>query len=547
MMMESAANRRARIVVEFPPIITACTGIGADMPMQNSILVAILGIFAIGAGFSAARHDSAPALAPAACETLSTSTLKDGRVTSAAVVAAGAFTPPGSNATPASQPYAALPAFCRIAATLTPTSDSDIKIEVWMPLNGWNQKLQAVGNGGWAGTISYPAMAAALAKGYATASTDTGHSTPGASFAMNHPEKLIDYGHRAVHEMTVQAKAIVTAFYGGGPKLSLWSGCSTGGRQGVIEASKYPADYDAIIAGATPVASPRLHGVRMQFNRMVHRTPGSYIPPEKYPAIHDAALKACDALDGVKDGVIDQPDRCSFDPSAMQCKADDGPSCLTPSQVETARAMYGPVKDPKTDVTLSFPMLHPGSELNWGTLAGPQPYLIASEAYRYVVFNDPAWDPASFDASTDIARLERQAVGFEPPSTNLKPFFSRGGKLLMYHGWADQQVAPLNSTTYFDAVVKESGKDAAGKSIALYLVPGMGHCQGGAGTDTFDKVAAMEEWISTGVAPKQIVASHRTSGATDRTRPLCQYPQVAKYKGSGSTDDASNFVCAAGR
>ena len=486
-------------------------------------------------------------MAPAACESLASFTLTNGRVTSATVVSAGAFTPPGSNAPTANQSYQSLPAFCRVAATLTPTSDSDIKIEVWMPVSNWNQKLQAVGNGGWAGTISYAGMATALGNGYATASTDTGHSTAGASFAMNHPEKLIDYGHRAVHEMTVQAKAIVAAFYGGGPKLSLWNGCSTGGRQGVIEASMYPADYDAIIAGATPVTSPRLHGVRMQFNRMVHRTVDSYIPPEKYPSLHEAALKACDALDGVKDGVIDQPDRCVFDPGTIQCKADDGPSCLTPAQVETARAIYGPVKDPKTGATLSFPMLHPGTELTLATLGGPQPYPIATEAFRYVVFGDPSWDPASFDPSTDITRLERQATGFEPPSTNLKPFFSRGGKLLMYHGWADQQVAPLNSTTYFDAVVTAAGKDAAGKSIALYLVPGMGHCQGGVGTDTFDKVAAVEEWIRTGLAPAQIVASHRTSGVTDRTRPLCQYPQVAKYKGSGSTDDASNFVCADGQ
>jgi feruloyl esterase len=325
----------------------------------------------------------------------------------------------------------------------------------------------------------------------------------------------------------------------------MWNGCSTGGRQGVVEASKYPGDYDAIIAGATPVTTPRLHGVRLQFNRMVHRTAESYIPPEKYPAIHDAALKACDALDGVKDGVIDAPDRCTFDPSVLRCQGDDGPACLTAAQVETARAMYSPVKDLTTGATLSFPMLHPGSELGWATLAGPQPYGIAAEAFKYVVFNDPAWDPASFNPATDIARLEHQAVGLEPPSPDLKPYFSRGGKLLMYHGWADQQVAPLNSINYFNAVLDASGKNAASKSIALYLVPGMGHCQGGVGTDTFDKVGAMEEWIRSGTAPAQIVASHRTAGKTDRTRPLCQYPQVAKYNGSGSTDDASNFVCAA--
>lgn len=481
----------------------------------------------------------------APCESLSAVTLAGGRVTSASLVAAGAFTPPGAaGRAGTSSPYSTLPEFCRVAATLTPTSDSDIKIEVWLPRSNWNGKFQAVGNGGWAGTISYGAMASAVAGGYATASTDTGHSTPGAAFAMNHPEKLVDYGHRAVHEMTVQAKALITAFYGDAPKLAVWNGCSTGGRQGVIEASMYPADYDAVIAGATPVMTPRLHGVRLQFNRMVHRTSDSYIPPEKYPAIHEAALQACDALDGVKDGVIDSPNHCAFDPKVLACSGADSATCLTPAQVETARAMYAPVKDPKTGATLSFPMLHPGSELSWATLAGPQPYAIALEAFRYVVFNDPAWDPASLNPSTDIPKLEQQATGLKPPTADLKPFFSRGGKLLMYHGWSDQQVAPLNSINYYDDVLKASGTNAAGKSIALYLVPGMGHCQGGPGTDSFDKVAAAEEWVRTGSAPAQILASHRTSGTTDRTRPLCQYPLVAKYKGSGSTDDASSFACA---
>ncbi len=480
------------------------------------------------------------------CDSLATLPLSGGRVTSAALVSPGGFMPPGATGRAgAPSAYTALPEFCRVAATLTPSADSEIKIEVWLPSSKWNGKFQAVGNGGWAGTISYGAMAAALAAGYATASTDTGHSTPGAAFAMNHPEKLVDYAHRAVHEMTAQAKAIAVSFYGSAPTLAVWNGCSTGGRQGVIEASMYPADYDAIIAGATPVTAPRLHGVRLQFNRMVHRTSDSYIPPDKYPAIHEAALQACDALDGVKDGVIDGPNRCMFDPKVLACHGADGPACLTPAQVETARAMYGPVKDPKTGATLSFPMLHPGSELGWATLAGPQPYGIALEAFRYVAFGDPAWDPASLNAGTDIPRLEHQAAGFESPSPNLKPFFSRGGKLLLYHGWSDQQVAPMNSITYFDAVLKAAGKDTAGKSVALYLVPGMGHCQGGPGTDSFDKVAAIEDWVRTGSAPAQITASHRTSGTTDRTRPLCQYPLVAKYKGSGSTDDASSFSCAA--
>jgi feruloyl esterase len=501
-------------------------------------------VWAVPAGPASDRRVLLAAGAP--CESLSALSLTGGRITAAVLVPPGAFATPGGAAQGnAARQYAALPAFCRVSATLTPTTDSDIKVEVWLPASGWNGRFQAVGNGGWAGTISYPALAAAVSRGYASASTDTGHATPGATFALNHPEKLVDYGYRSVHEMTVQAKAVINAFYGNPPTVSLWNGCSTGGRQGVIEASRYPADYDAIVAGATPVTSPKLHGARLQFSRMVHRSAESYIPPEKYPVIHEAALRACDALDGVKDGVIDSPLRCKFDPAVLACKGADGPACLTAAQVETARAVYAPVKDPKSGATLSFPLLHPGSELIWATLGGPQPFAIAVEAFRYIAFSDPNWNPDSFAGGADIDRLESKAVGFEPPGANLTPYFARGGKLLMYHGWADQQVAPLNSVTYVDAVLRSSGQAAAGKSIALYMVPGMGHCQGGAGTDTFDKVAAMEQWIDTGRAPAQIVASHQTAGAVDRTRPLCPYPQVAKYKGAGSTDEAANFSCAA--
>ncbi len=205
--------------------------------------------------------------------------------------------------------------------------------------------------------------------------------------------------------------------------------------------------------------------------------------------------------------------------------------------------LYAPLKDPKTGAVLSFPLLQPGSELGWATLAGPEAFGISVDAFKYIVFKNPNWDWHTFNPSSDFDLLESRAVGFNPPSANLKPFFDRGGKLLMYHGWADQQVASLNSVNYFTDVVKVAGNSSAGKSIQLYMVPGMGHCQGGPGTDTFDKVAAIEQWVDTGRAPNEIVASHLTAGKVDRTRPLCRYPQVAKYKGTGSTDEASNFAC----
>jgi feruloyl esterase len=483
--------------------------------------------------------------AAGSCEGLTSLSLPDTTITSAQLIAAGEFAlPAGERATGATGRFKDLPAFCRVAATLKPSTDSDIRIEVWMPTSGWNGKFQGVGNGGWAGSISYPALAAALAAGYATASTDTGHVGNTAAFALGHPEKLVDMGYRAVHEMTVQGRAIVDAFYGSRPTRAFWNGCSQGGRQAITEAERYPADYDAILAGAPGIYNMALYVTRVALNAHVHRTADSYIPPEKYAMVHDAVLAACDARDGVKDGVIDNPTRCNFNPSVLACKGADGPSCLTAAQVETMRALYAPMKNARGDI-LSPPLLQPGTELGWGTLAGPNPLGLATDAMKYIVFKDADWDWHRFNPATDFdlaLKSDDSVLGLTDP--NLRPFFDRGGKLLMYHGWADPQVPAQNTVRYFNEVVKTTGKGVVGKSIQLYMVPGMNHCAGGPGTDTFDKMGAIEHWVETGRAPEQIIASHVKDGKADRTRPLCPYPQVAQYKGTGSTDDAANFVCA---
>jgi feruloyl esterase len=530
----------------------------------------------VSAGVFGSQPVHTAAAGGATCESLSGLTLPHTTITSAQSVAPGTFTPPaaprggaargvedpgaegrgavavegraaaGRGRGGQTQVYASLRSFCRVTATLAPSSDSDIKVEVWLPAEGWNGKFQAVGNGGWAGTIGYAALAQAVAAGYAAASTDTGHTGNSGAFALGHPEKLVDFGYRSVHEMTVQAKAIIDAFYSTAPKLSLWNGCSLGGRQGITEAQRYPADFDAIIAGAPAVNAMRLHGVRMALNLQVHATPENYIPPEKYPMIHAAVLDACDALDGVKDGVLEDPSRCRFDPKVLQCQGADAPTCLTKPQVETAQTLYAPVKHPKTGAVLFPALLERGSELGWATLAGPQPIGTALDAFKYVVFKDAAWDWRRFNAATDVALAEKIDNGvINSDVVNLKPFFARGGKLLMYHGWSDQQVAASNSVDYFNKVTRTAGKTAIGKSIQLYMVPGMGHCAGGPGTDTFDKVDAIEQWVATGRAPESIVAAHLTDGKVDRKRPLCPYGKVAKWKGSGNTDDAANFVCAA--
>jgi len=486
----------------------------------------------------------APAAHAASCADLAKLALPDTTVTSADVVAPGAFKPSTGPAA-AQAVYARLPGFCRVAATLRPTSDSDIKIEVWLPAAGWNGKFQAVGNGNWAGTISYNALATAVAGGYATASTDTGHTGNTAAFAVGHPEKVIDLGYRAVHEMAVKAKALINAFYGAPPTLSLWNGCSQGGRQGVAAAVRHPEDFDAIVSGAPAVNWMHLHAGRMAANRAANRTPAHNIPRAKYPLIHSAVLDACDARDGVKDGVLENPAACAFDPQVLQCKAGQGEdTCLTPPQVEAARAVYAPSKHPVTgDVVL--PGLPPGSELGWNTAAAAQPVATSVEAYRYLVFQDPKWDPARFNPATDIDRVlqaDRDDV-LGTTSTDLEAFFDRGGKLLLYHGWSDTTVTPLNTINYFDKVVSRFGRGVVGKSIQLYMVPGMDHCAGGSGTDRFDKVQPLEEWIAKGTAPASIEAAHATAGIIDRTRPLCSLGQVATYSGRGSTNYAPNFSC----
>ena len=486
-------------------------------------------------------HAAATPAAAATCGDLAALTLPNATIATS-LVPAGGFVPPGAAAS-AAPAMAALPAFCRVTAALRPTNDSDIRIEVWLPAANWNGKLQSVGNGGWAGTIPYLALGTALASGYAAAGTDTGHVGNTATFATGHPEKLADYGYRAVHEMTVAAKALIAAFYGSAPRVSYWNGCSTGGRQGLMEALRYPADYDGIIAGA-PV-NFRTHQLTWELwvAQAVHRDPASYIPPAKYPAIHRAALEACDARDGLKDGLIDSPHSCRFDPQALACPGSDADSCLTAPQVDAARRIYAPAVNPKTGGEI-FPPLEPGSELGWGALAGPQPVGEAVEFFRYVVFNDPAWDFRTLAWESAADQADKAAAGvLNVTDPNLKPFFDRGGKLLLYHGWNDQLVAPLNSVNYYEQIVSTVGRQTAAGSVRLFMMPGMNHCGGGEGPNTFDRMRVIERWVEQQEAPARIEASHATAGKVDRTRPLCPYPHVARHTGTGSIDDAANFVC----
>ena len=487
-----------------------------------------------------------PMADPAECaRQITTLKLPDGKVTASRVVAAGQFVPPGAREGAAQRAYAGLPAFCRVQMTLTPTRDSDIRSEVWLPLAGWNGKFQQVGNGGFGGSIQYGALAEALARGYAAASTDTGHTGNGAEWAAGHPQKIADWGYRSQHLTAVGAKQVIANFYGARPSLSYFTGCSGGGRQAFQEAQRYPADFDAILAGAPAYdRGNEAFGFMMKF-QATHETPQSFIPPAKLPAIHRAALAACDALDGLKDGLIGDVLNCHFDPGAIECASGtDDESCLTSAQVTAARKLYAGFGHPKSGEMI-FPGFEPGSELQWAAaIGGELPLDFGTDYFRYLLLQDPAWDPKSFDLGRDYARLHKMdSAALSPADPDLRPFFARGGKLLVYEGWADPNVSPRSPLMYYERVVKALGQQATDHSLRLFYAPGMGHCGGGEGPNAFDALTPLERWREEGAAPESIIATHSTAGKVDRSRPLCAYPTIARYGGSGSVDEAANFAC----
>ncbi len=485
---------------------------------------------------------SPPGSRTTACQALGSLAIPGGAITLARAYETGDFTPPGADAGEGGR----LPPFCRVAATLTPSTDSDIRIELWMPLADWNSKLQAVGNGAFNGTIPYEAMATALRRGYATAGTDTGHAGGGARWALGHPEKVIDFGWRAVHEMTVTSKRIIAAHYQTGPRYAYWNGCSAGGRQAMQAAQRFPGDFDGIIAGAPGLDWTGRAARANQVAKVVEAAEGARLLRRERELLHGAVVNACDALDGVKDGLIENPRACSFDPGQLECRGAGATSCLTPAQVGTARLMYSSGRNAKSGREIAG--VARGSELGWTDLGWTASARATGvDQFRFIVFADPEWTIQKFDFEADIARadeIDRNTVNALDP--NLKPFLARGGKLIQYHGWSDPQISPLSSVDYYTRVVNTMGGAAnVHGSYRLFMAPGMGHCRGGEGPDTFDMVSALERWVERGEAPAQITASHATSGVVDRTRPLCPYPQVAVYKGSGSINEAANFICRA--
>jgi feruloyl esterase len=501
----------------------------------------------------------ASALAATPCEGLKSLSLPGATITSAEMVPAGPFTPPapavpaggrgGRGQAPAA-PAIVLPAHCRVAAVLRPSPDSHIEMEVWLPSDTWNGKFQMVGNGGWAGTISLPAMANALQEGYATASTDTGHKGGNAAFAIGHPEKLVDFAYRAVHETAVKSKAIIAAFYDRAPRLSYWNGCSTGGRQGLMSAQKYPDDFDAIVAGAPANYQTHLHVWDLTVSIPTLKDPASAVPAAKLAMLNQAVIDACDSRDGVKDGLLNDPRACTFDVATLACKGADADTCLTAPQLDSVRRMYAPARTKSGE--LIFPGKDPGSETGWtvigggpqGQAAAPQPPGVSVGSFQ-VAYDDLNWDWKTFDLERDL-RLVDEKVGAIVNAVNpdLSAFKARGGKLLLYHGWNDTAISAGNSINYYSSVLARMGQKQD-NWIRLFMAPGMQHCGNGPGPNQVNYMSALERWREADVAPDQLIAAHVTNNRVDMSRPLCPYPQVAQYKGVGSTNDAANFVCKA--
>jgi len=503
------------------------------------VRISLAAILALMVAVVAARTDDRNK----SCEDLSTLAWPNVSITMASRVEAGGFTLPSTTSSPA---FRALPAFCRVAARLKPTLDSDIKMEVWLPASGWNGKFMAVGNGAFSGAIGYSAMATSLARGYAVSSTDTGHEGGSASFALGHPEKLIDFGWRAVHEMTATSKKIVTAYYDDTPKRSYWNGCSAGGRQAMKEAQRFPADFDGIIAGAPGLDWTSRAAQAVRVEKQLQKNEASRLLRPHRELLHTAVVAACDAIDGVKDGLIADPDRCNFDPSVLQCTTSQSASCLTPEQVDTARFIYASPKNQKTGRPITG--LARGSELGWtdtGWTASAR--ATGLDQFRFIVFRNPKWEVSAFNFDSDIVRAEESDGDIiNALDPDLRPFLDRGGKLIQYHGWSDPQISPGNSPQYYNRVLEKVGdRSKVDASYRLFMVPGMAHCGGGEGPNTFDMIAALERWVENGSAPDQIIAAHLTGGKPDRTRPLCPYPEIAAYKETGSIDDAASFVCRA--
>ncbi len=476
------------------------------------------------------------AIAASTCENLTNLKLADITITSASVVPEG----PAPKVVgfggdfPGGASQTNIPAHCRVQLDLRPTSDSLIKMELWLPTENWNGKFMGIGNGFFAGSIQGRMfdMPEALRLGYATAGSDTGHQEEGGDWAIGHPEKMIDFAYRSTHEMTVKAKEIIKAFYNRKAEYSYFKGCSTGGRQALMEAQRYPDDYDGIIAGSC--ANRHIHmwtaGVAQSVD--LYRHPERSLTEEKASLVNQMVMNTCDTL---KEGFLNNPRQCKVDFSKLLCAGDkDDNTCLTAEQLKTVETFYGGVKNSKGELIFSGQALGNPIPPQRSTNQGPG---VLFDIVR-IAFNDPDLDWRKFDLDRDMPLIDK-AVGYvDAVNPDLSKFKASGGKLLLTHGWYDTGITPETTIWYYENVLDTMGKDQS-DWIRLFLGPGMGHCGGGPGVNRFDSIGTLEKWVEKGVAPDQIMGF----GRDGLTRPLCPYPQYAEYKGTGDLKNAENWTC----
>jgi pimeloyl-ACP methyl ester carboxylesterase len=490
------------------------------------------------AGATLASLALLPAAASAAvpCADLLNLPLAETTVTAAQEVPAGSFTPPGST-----NPITSLPAFCRVALTVAPA----IHVEVWMPSASWNQRYRGEGGGGYAGSISYGGLATGIRAGYATASTDTGHVGGSGAFALNPDgtlnEGLIkDFAERSLHEMVLKAKALINAYYGAAPKYSYWNGCSTGGRQGLMAVQRFPEEYDGLVIAAPATNWERFIAAELWPQIVMNQELGAPIASAKLNAVTAEAIAACDLADGVNDGVINDPRKCDYDPGQS--------AALTPAEAAAVRKIWDGPRDVNGN-RLWFG-LERGASLTG--LAGTNPFAIAEQHMELWVMQDPAFDwhtitEQSFEQAFRLSQRKfNEVIGTD--EDNLQRFRKLGGKVLMWHGEADQLIMPKGTLNYYHRLLSgNGGLKHVDDMVRLFLAPGVAHCGGGAGPNPVGTFEAVVDWVEDGNAPDTIMASRTLPGGALRTRPLCAYPKTAQWTGAGSTDSAANFVCVDGR
>jgi Tannase and feruloyl esterase len=518
---------------------------------MTPLRIVLVFLFAFAAPASVLHADS--------CSAIKDLKLPDTTIDTAERVTSGDLDVPGMD-----KPLHELPVFCRVTGVLRPTTDSEIRFEVWMPENDWNNRFLGVGNGGFAGSIGYQGLAGNLKRGFATAGSDAGHQAQGedASWAFDHPEKIKDFGWRAVHLTAERAKDVVKAYYGKPATRAYFDSCSDGGREALMEAQRFPEDYDGILAGAPANNWTRLLTSGVDVTQKSEGDPRAYISSLKLPAIQRAALAACDKLDDVKDGIINDPAKCHFDPSVLLCKGADSLDCLTQPQVDSLEAFYaGGVDSYGKSIFPGYVMGDESAWREWVLGAGPGAgygVQYVQNYFRYMVTGDAKWSLLQADVDASLAAaIKETSTALDSTNPDLSPFSARGGKLIMYHGWDDPAISPWNSIAYYQSVQKTMSPEKTDSFMRLYMAPGVEHCVGGPGPSSFGQMGlatavgpkygifdVLVDWVEKGVPAADVIATKYTpDNKVLMARPLCPYPAVAKYKGAGDTNDASNFAC----